>query len=695
VKFVRPTNIARELACALLLAALSPWATSALAQDLAPEPTIDSLWHDYASRLPKMPRDFLRPAAAGLKAPADKIEKAVARRAWQNDRVASKEAIETVRELIDIQTQADDALNALIAVRGSLTLLQPEATRRAALQEFLQVTSQTIDLAGRLRYQLHNAIENAAFVCAREEKQRVALIDLLIERKVSVGANAMIVLLFDPAPGELGFAAQPETKAKVLELVAASGDISLVPDLADFIVDPQTPPTLVLQAVNALRYLGIPQTPHPLTPKDVPVPAITAMDLYKRVLAIDAKQLPPEWVNWRKQFLDWLGQRSQHGVLSEDIRLGHLRVQPGDWLLMRNPSPYNRGTDLDPGLFTHVGVVVADVGGDGIRRMVIVDLPERGDRMPATNVETYVTQSLHYCFVRHPDPKIAARIAESAKQTIGNETEFDLTFQTKRVAAYKGKSLKNARISTYCAGFLLLCAQDSGAPIEDFFPVREHVASGPTAANMARLGLSIGDEFVSPTGPLFSPKLKFLGQLPPLYDPGREVREAIYDDFSASLRSENLIPAPNLWQSMRGRLAEISKTNPWLARALASRSNVSPFMDLEAAAKAAVVVETLDEIADTARTDFEDAWEAIQDYVSPPNSVVTPPAPGPGLAPAAPMEDPRVTARRKDLLTRHQEVADGYRAGKLAPFEVRMTLVRYYADAGRRQIRQRFFPEAK
>lgn len=665
------------------------------AQDLAPEASVDSTWHEYAASLPKTTRDLARPVAANLKETAGQLEKAFAKRAFQNDRVAAAEAITVVKELVGIQIQVDAALDSLIALRTGLAAIRPDGAQRASIQNYLRITSQTIDLAGRLRYQLHTAIESAAYVSARDEKQRVALLDFLIEKKVSVAADVMIVLLFDPAPGEPGFAAQPETKSKVLELVSASGDIGLIPDLADFINEPQTPPTLVLQAVNAIRYLGVPQTPHPLTPKDVPVPAITAPDLYKRVLAIDPKQLPPEWVAWRKQFLDWLSQRGQHGVLSEDIRLGHLRIQPGDWLLLRNPSPYNRGTDLDPGLFTHVGVVTADIGPDGVRRLVIVDLPERGDRMPATNVEAYVTQSLHYCFVRHPDPRVAARIAEAARQTIGNETEFDLTFQTKRVAAYRGKSLKGARISTYCAGFLLLCAQDSGAPIEDFFPVRERVAGGPTAENMARLGLSIGDEFVSPTGALFSSKLKFLGQLPPLYDPGREVREAIYDDFSACLRSENLIPSPTLWQSMRGKLADVSKSNPWLARALASRSNVSPHMDLAAAAKAAVVVETLDEIATTARNDFEDAWEAIQDFVTPPNNVVTPPAPAPGLAPAAPMEDPRVTARRKELLTRHQQIADDYRASKASPYDVRLELVRYYSEAGRRKVRERFFPEAK
>ena len=55
---------------------------------------------------------------------------------------------------------------------------------------------------------------------------------------------------------------------------------------------------------------------------------------------------------------------------------------------MRNPSPYNLFTDISPGLFTHVGVVASETGDDGVARIVLVDLPERGSRMPATKVDT-------------------------------------------------------------------------------------------------------------------------------------------------------------------------------------------------------------------------------------------------------------------------------------------------------------------
>jgi hypothetical protein len=62
--------------------------------------------------------------------------------------------------------------------------------------------------------------------------------------------------------------------------------------------------------------------------------------------------------------------------------------------------------------------------------------------------------------------------------------------------------------------------------------------------------------------------------------------------------SHPLTPSPDLWQALRQQLASAAKHSPWLARALARASNVSERMDLEAAAKAATVIEVLDQIVE-------------------------------------------------------------------------------------------------
>ena len=105
----------------------------------------------------------------------------------------------------------------------------------------------------------------------------------------------------------------------------------------------------------------------------------------------------------RGELLSWLDERRRAGLIERQYRLGAILVQPGDWLLMRNPSPYNLFTDLSPGLFTHVGVLALETGPDGKRRMVVVDLPERGTEMPATNVEIFVQRTMHFVVLRHDD----------------------------------------------------------------------------------------------------------------------------------------------------------------------------------------------------------------------------------------------------------------------------------------------------
>jgi hypothetical protein len=233
--------------------------------------------------------------------------------------------------------------------------------------------------------------------------------------------------------------------------------------------------------------------------------------------------------------------------------------------------------------------------------------------MPATNVEIFLQRTLNYVFLRHPDPEAAKKMGQAAAAMIGNPTQFDLNFRTDRVAELKGKPLAGQKIHTYCAGLLLVCAQETSLAREAFFPITETTAGGHTKDNLAKLGLSLGNGFVSPTGALFSPQLKIVGRNEPLYEPRREVEEAIYDYFAQSLEKKDLRPSPDLFQSLRQKMAEASKGNVLLAQAISATAGVSPDVDLVSAAKAQAVVETLDDIAYGASREFQIARRAIMD----------------------------------------------------------------------------------
>ena len=229
----------------------------------------------------------------------------------------------------------------------------------------------------------------------------------------------------------------------------------------------------------------------------------------------------------------WAAEHDKTGLAGDVYRLGTFEIRPGDWLLMRNPSPYNLFTDLSPGLFTHVGVAAIEKGSDGRRRMVIIDIPESGPEMPATNVDAFLQRTRHFVFLRHPDSETAAQMAQAAASTVGNISQFDLNFRTDRILPLAGEPLAGKKIHTYCAGFLYLCALQTERPRDEFFPLKEGPAEGYTTENLAKFGFSFGEDFISPTGAFFSPTLKLVGRREPMYDPGARSKKR----YSITLRN--------------------------------------------------------------------------------------------------------------------------------------------------------------
>lgn len=587
----------------------------------------------------------------------------------------------TMRRLVETKAAVDNLLDAVLEQRGSFAELPEGESRREAMRQFLRVTSRLIDLSGRLRYQLRDAIDVATYDLSPHPAAIDELIDLFTRERVSIGAAVMTYVLFDPPP-ESGVPPFPaETKKKVLALIAATRQGDLLPQLSRFVQQSGLPPELVVSAAYVIRQVGLPQDAAAGQSDQLPPPPITARQLRDLVAAADAARLSPTLARSRRESLAWLEERIARGVTGDVFRCRGVDLRPGDWLLMQNPSPYNMFTDLAPGLFTHVGIVSAIEGDDGIRRFVIVDMPERGARIPAGNVDSYLEQTLHFFFLRHENADVQRQMGEVVAQLIGNETQFDLTFETKRVLSQKGKPLKGRRVHTYCAGFLLMCAQETSAPREDFFPVLENPAGGNCLENLAKLGLSIGEDFVSPTSALFSPKLQIVARREPMYSPGREVKQSVYNRFARQMIEGVMTPSPDLFQSLRQTVASAANTNPWLARVLASTNDVSAYMDLESAAKAAAVIETLDRIAAATTDDFHSARMSLL---------------------AGPAEQLRAQgATEQELETiaeyrqRHDDLFQRLLRGEVSPRRLRIELVEYYKAEGRRRLNERFFRDAQ
>jgi hypothetical protein len=645
------------LAAALLLAGSGAGSASSAEQSTAP----------LAAAVPTSADECSAERVQAVKTAADALDRWAAALAWQKASSPGN-TLQRVESIVRAKSDVDARLDAFLKLRGQVVPLVEERGDRAVARQYFAITSQLIDLSGRLRYTLRDAINNAVASLEQSPDDLAQLVTRVTAHDAFVGADVFAPYLSDvEAPISL------KLKRHVIDLIGRSGEASRIPDLLDVIRSPDITPDLKLSAIVAIMNIGIPQDWRPGQAKTEPPPAVTAGELAEELAQLRfGPAFDPSYTRSQQQLLPQLRRIAEKGNGGGVLRTCGIDVRAGDWLLIRNPSPYNQVTDLAPGLFTHVGVVTSETGNDGKTRLVVVEVPERGDRVPATNVDAYLARTLHFFFLRHPTPAVNERMAEVAALVIGNETQFDLTFRNAHVRALKGKPLAGQRIHTYCAGLLHLCAQETEAPLTEFFPLIEGPPGGNCLENLAKLGMSIGDDFVSPTGALLSAKLEIVGRREPMYDPGREVKEAVYDHFAHCLVNKTLQPSPDTFQVLREKLASLSKTNPWIAKALAKTNNVSEHLDLESAAKAAAVIETLDEIADDALHGFLAARQAMAAGETP------------GLTP---QERANLQAYRRQHAPLYQQA----RAGTISPRELRLALVSFYAAEGKRRLDDRFF----
>lgn len=645
----------------------------------AQRPAAESLrlWLDELDRAtPRQPLAFSAATTDRLAKAAPAIEAWAAQVAEFRGAQTDAQFFDAVRELLTAKSRVDRILNTTLDVRRSFAALPENPARHEAMCRFLKTVSGLIDLTGRLRYLQVDALNAAAPRLVARPALRNRLLDLLLAERSSVGAFVAAQFCLAPPEGAPAANIDQTTINKVLRLIEAAGDQTLLPLLAQAIGSGKLPAERVIALAETARAIGLPQEPWPDPIEPLPPPPLTPKTLLEALNRLP-KRLPPDLARRRTDLTGWLERLAREGWTEERYRLGTIDVRPGDWLLMRNPSPYNQFTDLTPGLFTHVGVVTLAKGRDGLSHMVLVDLPERGSQVPAANLETYVLRSLNWCFLRHPEPAVAHGMAQAAHDVIGNEALFDLNFRLGRVLELKGQSLVGKKVETYCAGLLLLCALQTTAPREEFFPVREHPAGGHTPDNLAKLGLSMDDDFISPTGAMFSTRLELVGRREPMYDPRREVEEVVFDHFAHQMANATLVPSPDWFQSLRLKLAEASQTNDLLAEALATAARVNARTDLVSAAKAAAVVETLDEIAFGASREFLAARDALRDD---PAEVLA----RDGVAPDEVAEVARYQRRHAQLYRASKE-------GRLSPRQLRLALVKYYCQSGTHELDRRFF----
>src|SRR5688572_29887391 len=141
--------------------------------------------------------------------------------------------------LLAAKSRIDRQLEKALGQRIGFAAVEPDERRRMALENYLWATSSWIDLSGRLRYLLFDALTFAADEVVAEPGEYARLLDLLTQHKSSVGAVVVSSGLFDPPRSEVGaIPVSISAKLRILQLTADSGNYELVPELARLIKHP-------------------------------------------------------------------------------------------------------------------------------------------------------------------------------------------------------------------------------------------------------------------------------------------------------------------------------------------------------------------------------------------------------------------------------------------------------------------------
>ena len=593
--------------------------------------------------------------------------------------MSNNELLDSVSRVLQADARLQQALDRLYAHREHFERSLTSNELKPAIRGFLECMTALIDLSGRLRYFTVDFFTDVIYQLKDSSEDFDSLLNTFFAYKNSAGAVVSLEALADDLNENPASTFSDHLKGKIIQLARVTRERSLLPLLMEIVEKNQVDSEFSILVIDAIRQIGIPQLARPDCDPALGPPSIESDKIIAILSNIDTGNLSSKDKQRHQKLIAEFKEHNALGVSSESLQFGRVSVREGDWLLMKNPSPYNRFTDLYPGLFTHVGVVTTERGADDRKRFVVVDLPETGNSIPATPVDKFVERTLNFVILRHPDPDVQKVMGDVARSIIGNNSKFDLNFRTEAIERLKGKKLKGKLIDGYCAGLLLLCAQETGKPEGDFFPLDERPAGGNTLQNLAKLDVSMPERFLSPTGPLFSSELNLVYRHETMYSPRREIEQAIYDHFAKQMRQEHLNPSLTWFHSLRLNLAKAVNKNPALGKALANVAGVNQNIDLVAAAKLGAVVETLDEIAKNASSKYQHVRRAFRidalDNIQP-------------GAEGDKIYDQIVMRRRI-----HADLFVRWEAGVITPRELRIELVDYYIDEGCKRLDGRFFAD--
>ena len=124
---------------------------------------------------------------------ADQLEAWAAELIWNSDDNTAEQVLARLEQLIAAREQIDQCLDRVLRLRTSFAALEASDSRRMQMRCYLQVTSRIIDLSGRLRYLLHDAIQAATYALEASPGDFHRLIELLARYQVQVAPRKWLM----------------------------------------------------------------------------------------------------------------------------------------------------------------------------------------------------------------------------------------------------------------------------------------------------------------------------------------------------------------------------------------------------------------------------------------------------------------------------------------------------------------------
>ena len=193
----------------------------------------------FEASLPRRASDCDAQRLGQLTAAAARLESQAAAWTWNQEDLSAAQLLETIERLVAARERLERCDHTVVELRSQFATLGASNEHRQTVRDYLAITSAVIDVSGRLRYLLRDAIDNATYALDPTQGDFDKLLDILQEHKVEVGADAMAFMLFDP-PSESGLQPFPAAmKKKVIRLMRSVRKPSSVVDLAQFLHSPR------------------------------------------------------------------------------------------------------------------------------------------------------------------------------------------------------------------------------------------------------------------------------------------------------------------------------------------------------------------------------------------------------------------------------------------------------------------------